>query len=769
MASSARIEELERKFNENPRRYFAPLANEYRKAGDLEQAIAICRTYVPQQPAHMSGHIVFGQALFEAGEHEEARGVFEAALALDPENLIALRHLGDIARERGEMSAARTWYQRVLDADPRNDEVATMLTALNGPGGREATGDVPTWAEINPERTLELPPGLLESATRETVVSAAPPDVRNPSSSSARSTFAPTLQPPPPAVPAAAWAQETPVVPEDIPGPGLVDIEPLEMPAGKAPEPPAPARTAEPASGPLSVPPSVASEMPATGSGAPTWGEPDATPHDAMPMAPTDGLEPMEFVAPPHPEVPPAAAVAHDRVNGETPAVFVTETMAELYLQQGFRDEALSVYRQLLAQNPADVTLRERVEQLEQMPQRRDPGPVGAADTVGTELGLARGVAGSPTIRAFFAALATREWHGGDNGTATPTLETEARSANAPAALVASQADSLPSHADPEFEATVEEHTIVRDNSEGLEAVEATIATESAPAETVGAGTAPHTLAPTESSVVAPRNSGGSGLQIMHEVHDGAVDPIAGIAGAASAGVIDDFGYTGAAAIAGGGVSEFDVASYDAADMSSAVPLAESHAGPEPVTEAATAVDSDGSASAQAAPAAPPLAAPSEPRSDLTSMEAADPNGTGPVTSARKPMQTGSVNVLFPQETVRPTDETAAATLSSAFGGPTQTGAASVTGRPARPASNELSLDSIFRESPPPAEPRREASAFSFDQFFTDATGPASGSSSAAPGPGAAPPRDSTLDASGADTLSDAEQFSNWLAGLKKK
>ena len=72
MASSARIEELERKFNENPRRYFAPLANEYRKAGDLEQAIAICRTYVPQQPAHMSGHIVFGQALFEAGEHEEA-------------------------------------------------------------------------------------------------------------------------------------------------------------------------------------------------------------------------------------------------------------------------------------------------------------------------------------------------------------------------------------------------------------------------------------------------------------------------------------------------------------------------------------------------------------------------------------------------------------------------------------------------------------------------------------------------------------------------
>src|SRR5215217_6054600 len=98
MASSPRIEELRKKFEDNPRRYFAPLANEYRKAGDLEQAIALCRTHLKDQPTHMSGHIVFGQALFESGQHDEARQVFEAALALDPENLIALRHLGDIAR-----------------------------------------------------------------------------------------------------------------------------------------------------------------------------------------------------------------------------------------------------------------------------------------------------------------------------------------------------------------------------------------------------------------------------------------------------------------------------------------------------------------------------------------------------------------------------------------------------------------------------------------------------------------------------------------------
>src|SRR5215218_7981996 len=112
MASSARIDELKKKFDENPRRYFAPLANEYRKVGDLDQAIFICEQYLPQQPGHMSGHIVYAQTLFEMARHDDAKAAFESALALDPENLIALRHLGDIARQKGDLGEARMWYER---------------------------------------------------------------------------------------------------------------------------------------------------------------------------------------------------------------------------------------------------------------------------------------------------------------------------------------------------------------------------------------------------------------------------------------------------------------------------------------------------------------------------------------------------------------------------------------------------------------------------------------------------------------------------------
>ena len=82
--STSRIDELRSKFDENPRRYFAPLANEYRKAGDLTTAIALCREHLPKQPGHMSGHIIYGQALYEAGALDESRQVFEASLALDP-------------------------------------------------------------------------------------------------------------------------------------------------------------------------------------------------------------------------------------------------------------------------------------------------------------------------------------------------------------------------------------------------------------------------------------------------------------------------------------------------------------------------------------------------------------------------------------------------------------------------------------------------------------------------------------------------------------
>lgn len=329
MSSAARIEELQKKFDENPRRYFAPLANECRKAGDLDAAIAICRAHLPQQPGHMSGHIVYGQALFEAGELAEARTVFETALGLDPENLIALRHMGDIAAREGDVETARQWYTRVLDSDPRNEEVQALLAGLGG--AAPAEGDLPTFIE----------PALVAAAAEASEPTETPTEP-------AEIVFAEELESFETAPPALERSEE------------LLDFEPTSFGSAHALESPGerpamgePAPGLEPSE---TVPP--ADSFTLDGFEATSFELPPAQPASPAPAAPLDldmtgfgatGLEPTSLSIPAAPE----------------PDAFVTETMAELYLQQGYRDRALDVYRQLIAQSPDDMGLRERMARVE--------------------------------------------------------------------------------------------------------------------------------------------------------------------------------------------------------------------------------------------------------------------------------------------------------------------------------------------------------------------------------------------------------------------
>jgi len=182
----------------------------------------------------MSGQIVYGQALFEGGEFAEARTVFENALAMDRENLIALKHLGDLALRNGETGAARQFYLKLLEIDPQDAKVIAIVNEMD----------------------------------------------------------------------AAAEAQ-----------PALAEAPPASEESEAAP---------------------VAAEGPA----APVA---ESTRQDEE-----DALVSAELGFP----VPP-------------PQAFVTETMAELYYAQGFRDRAANVYRQLLELRPDDERLRSRLLQIE--------------------------------------------------------------------------------------------------------------------------------------------------------------------------------------------------------------------------------------------------------------------------------------------------------------------------------------------------------------------------------------------------------------------
>lgn len=640
MASSARFDELKKKFDENPRRYFAPLANEFRKTGDAEQAVMICEEFLPQQPGHMSGHIVYGQALFDLGRLDEARTVFETALTLDPENLIALRHLGDIARAHGDPESARHWYQRVLDADPRNEEVQTLIGEMDA-SGTAASPAAPSVgiADSISAAHLDLPPVELAPAPVELAapLDLAPPPLPQPAQPTHASLLdldvveeqviaAPTSPPEPPAVseppfesisleglePTSAGASAAeaprhaegfepmefsashgaPTSPDGIadrlessefsapsgpiaPLPGLEEsaVGAFEARPAASPPPlpdlePMPELAAEPAEQPpVDIPPEViAAEAELIEAREELPAAPAEIPERSAPVA-------QAAVQPPAPQ---SMSSEPPRVTPSQP--FVTETMAELYVKQGFREQALDVYKLLLAASPDSQRLRDRVAEL-QTPPPEDSGP---------------------NVREFLARLAAR------------TSGARAAAAEPPSAGDFAEFDAF----------------------ETVNETEPSAAREQAPAPDSGSS---------EPAVHAPEESG--------------------------------------------------------ATMSAPAQGAE-----------------------------------------------------------------GSIDALFGQRAVPPADATAASALAQAFGA-AEHQAPPITGRPARAAAGELSLDSVFRDGG--ARPPRSAQSFSFDQFFSQSAATARPEE---PGATPTPSQGTGAQSEPAErNPDDIEQFNSWLQGLKQR
>jgi hypothetical protein len=71
---------------------------------------------------------------------------------------------------------------------------------------------------------------------------------------------------------------------------------------------------------------------------------------------------------------PPPAQAEEKTFSGASSEPFVNETMAQLYLQQGYKQLALQVYRQLAVSRPEDEGLRRRIAQVEAADAAEHPG-----------------------------------------------------------------------------------------------------------------------------------------------------------------------------------------------------------------------------------------------------------------------------------------------------------------------------------------------------------------------------------------------------------
>jgi tetratricopeptide (TPR) repeat protein len=421
--AASEIEKLEARFNENPDgRYFAPLADAYRKAGRLDEALEMVRAGLQKHPDYLSAHIVLGRCLLDKKDDPGALQAFEQVLALDAENIIALKSLADIAVRVDRVDDARRWLQRLLAVDPMNAEADEQLRKLGGPleeaavaeAPEEAPGEEPSFADLAfteaptqpveaiPAPPLEEPSPLpVAEAPTEPVPAIAPgiePVEFEPPKEEVAAAPAPDLMPFDDQLQWGAGERTSRAVSaadveaamhekHETTSAAIEFLEPstVEHPPAAAPSAGA-ARGVDwerGSSGPVeidldAVPPAEA-EPPAPGAPEPVHAQAVAEPSPAgLPLIMPEDVTPPEELARPSPKLVQMVSPVPAEAEPAAGEPMLTETMGDLYLKQGFRSEAAEVYRRLLSQRPADEGLRAKLAALESP-------PVVAASVAGSE------------------------------------------------------------------------------------------------------------------------------------------------------------------------------------------------------------------------------------------------------------------------------------------------------------------------------------------------------------------------------------------------
>src|SRR5215207_1325983 len=122
------IEKLERRYAENPQGLtFAPLAEVHRKNGDVARALELLRPGLTLHPDYIPASIVLGRCHLDLGDLPSAEAAFAHVLALDGENVIALKALADITERLFRFDEAERWLRTLLAIDRSNDDARDQL------------------------------------------------------------------------------------------------------------------------------------------------------------------------------------------------------------------------------------------------------------------------------------------------------------------------------------------------------------------------------------------------------------------------------------------------------------------------------------------------------------------------------------------------------------------------------------------------------------------------------------------------------------------
>lgn len=120
-----------RRWQEDPTsRVFAPLAEAYRKAGMIDEAIEIAQDGVRIHPKFLGGQVALARALFDRGRYDEVISLLEVPSREAPDNLAAQKILGESFLMTGRVVDALGCYKMYLYFAPMDGEVARLVKEL---------------------------------------------------------------------------------------------------------------------------------------------------------------------------------------------------------------------------------------------------------------------------------------------------------------------------------------------------------------------------------------------------------------------------------------------------------------------------------------------------------------------------------------------------------------------------------------------------------------------------------------------------------------
>ena len=212
------IEKLERRYAENPQGLtFAPLAEVHRKNGEVQRALDLLGSGLALHPDYIPASIVLGRCHLDLGDVHAAERAFLHVLALDGENVIALKALADISERLLKFEDAERWLQTLISVDRSNDEAREQLQRVET-SRRQA--EVASSAEPDSKQEVVVP--------AEDVTAAEPESA----GATAEAGSEPALDfEPPVAEPAVGWVSQSSEISE-LSSPQAEDLEPSALPDG---------------------------------------------------------------------------------------------------------------------------------------------------------------------------------------------------------------------------------------------------------------------------------------------------------------------------------------------------------------------------------------------------------------------------------------------------------------------------------------------------------------------------------------------------------